>query len=103
MVLMLASHSEEQAIVKTSQVVSTGGKKDQTYPIGYVTLGLTLSWDKIVVNKPWFSNVASDWLAAVLAANQKLHLKIVVSYPCFYSRIVLVVLTPAGHSKMEHL
>ena len=36
----------------------------------------------------------SDWLAAVLAANQKLHLKIVVSYPCFYPRIALVALTP---------
>ena len=43
---------------------------------------------------PSFSNVASDWLAALLAANQKLHLKIVVSYPCFYPRIALVTLTP---------
>ena len=42
----------------------------------------------------WFSNVASDWLAALLAANQKLHLKIVISYPCFYPRIALVLLTP---------
>ena len=40
--------------------------------------------------------VASDWLAALLAANQKLHLKIVVSYPCFYPRIALVALTPGG-------
>ena len=38
--------------------------------------------------------MASDWLAALLAANQKLHLKIVVSYPCFYPRIALVTLTP---------
>ena len=38
--------------------------------------------------------MASDWLAALLAANQKLHLKIVVSYPCFYPRIVLVAPTP---------
>ena len=56
---------------------------------------LTLSWDKIMVNWPWFSNVASDWLTALLAANQKLHLKIVVSYPCFYPRIALVAPTPA--------
>ena len=41
-----------------------------------------------------FSNVAFDWLAALLTANQKLHLKIVVSYPCFYPRKALVVLTP---------
>ena len=40
---------------------------------------LKLSQDKIVVNYPWFSNVASVWLAA----NQKLHLIIMVSYPCF--------------------
>ena len=39
---------------------------------------LTLSYDEFVVSQPWFCNVASD-----LAANQKLHLKIVVSYPCF--------------------
>ena len=44
---------------------------------------LMLSWDKFMVNQPWVSNVASDWLAALLAANQKLYLKIVVSYPCF--------------------
>ena len=37
--------------------------------------------------------MASDWLAALLAANQRLHLKIVVSYPCFYTKIALVVLT----------
>ena len=38
--------------------------------------------------------MASDWLAALLAANQKLHLKIAVSYPCFKPRIVLVAITP---------
>ena len=42
--------------------------------------------------------MASDWLTALLAANQKLHLKIVVSYPCFYPRIALVAPTPDGWS-----
>ena len=46
---------------------------------------LTLSSDKILVNWYWFSNVASDWLAA----NQKLHLKIMINYPCFYLFIYL--------------
>ena len=49
-----------------------------------------------MVNWPWFSNVASDWLAALLAANQKLHLRIVFSYPCFYPRVTLVTLTPGS-------
>ena len=40
--------------------------------------------------------MASDWLAALLAANQKLRLKIVVSYPCFYPRIAFVAPTPGG-------
>ena len=48
---------------------------------------------------PVLFNVASDWLAALLAANQKLHLKIVVSFPCFYPRIALVARTP-GQSLM---
>ena len=39
-----------------------------------------------MVTLPWFSDVASDWQAALLAANQKLHLKIMVSYPCFLSK-----------------
>ena len=34
------------------------------------------------------------WLTAMLAAYQKLHLKFVVTYPCFYPRIALVALTP---------
>ena len=40
--------------------------------------------------------MASDWLAVLLAVNQKLHLKTatLVSYPCFYPRIALVALTP---------
>ena len=37
--------------------------------------------------------MASDWLTALLAANQKLHLKIVVSYPCFHPWILLVAPT----------
>ena len=46
--------------------------------------------------------MASDWLAALLAANQKLHLKIVVSYPCFYPRIALVTLTPDVYFSMKY-
>ena len=42
--------------------------------------------------------MASDWLAALLVANQKLHLKILVIYPCFYPRIALVALIPGRHS-----
>ena len=45
--------------------------------------------------------MASDWLTALLAANQKLHLKIVVSYPCFYPRIALVAPTPEGYVHMS--
>ena len=41
-----------------------------------------------------FSDVVSGSLSALLAANQKLHLKIVVGYPCFYPRKTLVALTP---------
>ena len=48
--------------------------------------------------------MASDWLAALLAANQKLHLKIVVNYPCFYPWIALVGPTPAGwHRSNIHI
>ena len=43
--------------------------------------------------------MGSDWLAALLAAHQKLHLKIVVSYPCFYPGIALVTLT---HGVLRH-
>ena len=41
--------------------------------------------------------MASDWLAALLAANQELHLKNVVSYPCFCPRISSVALTPGRY------
>ena len=37
--------------------------------------------------------MASDRLAALLPANQKLHLKTKVSYPCFYPGIALIVVT----------
>ena len=37
----------------------------------------------ILDHSPWFSNVASDWRADLLAATQKLHLNIMVSYQCF--------------------
>ena len=56
--------------------------------------------------------MASDWLPALLAANQKLHLKIVVSYQCFNPMIALVALTPdvwpgngiiAGHRSANEL
>ena len=47
--------------------------------------------------------MASDWLAALLTANQELHLKILVGYPCFYPRIALVALTPGGEFLCENI
>ena len=45
--------------------------------------------------------MASDWLAAVLAANRKAGLKIDVNYHRFYRGIALVTQTP-GHSQLAH-
>ena len=37
---------------------------------------------------------STEFLEALLAANQKLYLKIVVNYPCLYPEMALVALTP---------
>ena len=47
--------------------------------------------------------MAFDWLAALLTANQELHLKIVVGYPCFYPRIALVAPIPGGEFLCENI
>ena len=55
---------------------------------------LRQSYDKIYDNCHGFSNMAIDWLAAVLAANQKAGLKIDDNYHRFYHGIALVTQTP---------
>ena len=51
-------------------------------------------YDKICDNYHGFSNMAFDWLAAVLAANQKAGLKINDNSHRFYYGIALVTQTP---------